>query len=125
MKLANRIFNLLFLSVTMLRLPSTAIAASVNVENIPNTPWSAFPDTGTLVSYVLKDAYVIAGVLLLILMIGGGFGILTSDGDAKKAQSGKDAITWAIAGFFVIFCSYWILQIVRVITGVDIINPGL
>lgn len=98
---------------------------AVNIGSIPQTPWSTFPDLGSLISVILKNAYVIAGLLMLVLILMGGFGYLTSGSDSKQAQSGKDAITWAIAGFFVIFCSYWILQIVRVITGVDIINPGL
>lgn len=103
--------------------PQTTYA--IDVSTIPNTPWSAFPDVGTLVSTLLKDAYVVAGILLLVLFLAGGFSILTAGDDPKKSQSGKDSITWAVAGFFIIFCSYWILQIVRVVTGVDIINPGL
>lgn len=98
---------------------------AVDIGTIPQTPWSSFPTVGTFISAILKNAYVLAGLIMLVLILFGGFSFMTAGDDPKKAQSGKDAITWAIAGFLVIFCSYWILQIIRVLTGVDIINPGL
>lgn len=54
------------------------------------------------------------------MIISGGAG-----GDAKKSQQGREAVTWAVVGFIVIFASYWILQIIKVITGVDITKPGI
>jgi hypothetical protein len=106
--------------------PPSALAAGVDIEKIPNAPWAAY-DMGVLVSTLLKNAYILAGIVLFLLIFGGGFMVITGgmDGDQKKTGQGQQAITWAVIGFFIIFCSYWILQIIKVITGVDIINPVL
>ena len=42
----------------------------------------------------------------------------------EKAKKGKQAITAALIGFMIIFCSYWIIKIIEIITGVSILNPG-
>lgn len=54
------------------------------------------------------------------MVMSGGAG-----GDAKKSQQGRDAATWAVIGFVVIFASYWILQIIKAITTLDITKPGI
>src|SRR5260221_386891 len=61
-------------------------------------------------------AFVISGIILLFLLIGGGFSIIASGGDPKSAEKGKDAILGAVLGFFLIFCAFWIIQIIQVIT---------
>ena len=54
----------------------------------------------------------------------GGFSIImgAGQGDAKKTGQGKKAATSAVVGFLVIFASYWIIQIIQIITGVEILN---
>lgn len=42
-------------------------------------------------------------------------------GDQKKAATAKSMITDAVIGFLVIFLSYFIIQIVEVITGFTIL----
>jgi len=58
------------------------------------------------------------------LLIFGGFSIImgAGQGDAKKTGQGKKAATSAVVGFLVIFASYWIIQIIQIITGVEILN---
>ena len=64
---------------------------------------------------------------MFAIFFSGGFMIISggTTGDAKKSQQGKEAATWATIGFLVIFASYWILQIIKAITGVDIIHPNI
>ncbi len=90
---------------------------------ITNAPQFASP--GALISILLKNVYVIAGVLLFVLLIFGGFSIISSagGGDAKKTAQGQKAITSALIGFLIIFASYWIIQIIQYITGLEILNP--
>lgn len=119
------------LSISSLLIFSSPAHAAVDLGDIPQTPWrggaaTLFPNLGVLISILLHNAYILAGVLLLVIVFIGGFMFIGSGGDdPKKAQMGKDAATWAAVGFLIIFSSYWILQIVKVIIGVDIINPGL
>ena len=86
-----------------------------------------FPDIGTIINIILKNSITIAGVILLGLLIFGGLKFIMSAGsnDAKKAAEAKAIITDAIIGFVVIFVAYFIIQIIEVITGVQILNPIL
>lgn len=74
---------------------------------------------GTIISELLKYLFVFAGLALLGYLIYGGFLLMTSGGDPKKVESAKGAITNAILGFLLIFCAYWITQIVGMIFGLD------
>ncbi len=84
-----------------------------------------FPTLGSLISTLLPNVYMIAGVILFILLIFGGFTYIVSAGQQKPegVQQGKNAITVALIGFFLIFASWWIIQIIEVITGIEIFEP--
>ena len=88
---------------------------------------ATFPSIGTLFNLLLKNSITIAGVILLGLLIFGGLKFIMSAGsnDAKKAAEAKTIITDAIIGFAVVFCAYFIVQIIQLITGVSILNPGI
>lgn len=94
---------------------------------IPITQAPAFSSLGSLISILLKNVYVIAGIMLFVLLIVGGISIISSagGGDPKKAAQGQKALTSAVIGFLIIFASYWIIQIIEYITGLNILNPGL
>lgn len=83
---------------------------------------SAYQSLGGFISAVLPNVYVIAGIILFILLLGGGIMIIASagKGESDSTKKGSQAITAALIGFLIIFASYWIIQIVEVITGIDI-----
>lgn len=87
---------------------------------------SQFSTPGALISIILKNVYILAGILLLFLIIAGGVSIISGAGgnDPKKTASGKHTITNAIIGFLIIFASYWIIRIIEIITGVNIMGGG-
>jgi len=86
-----------------------------------------FPDLGTLVSVLLFNAYVLAGVVFFLLILFGGFGIImgSSGGNPEQTAKGGKAVAAALGGFLIIFLSYWIIRIIEVITGIDIFQSGL
>lgn len=79
---------------------------------------------GTLVSLILSNALVLAGILLLISIILGGFAIIrgAGSGDPKAGAQGKQAATASFIGFLIIFSAYWIIRIVELITGLKIVS---
>jgi len=89
-------------------------------------PATKFGTVGDLISVLLPNVYILAGVILLFLLIFGGLLLImgAGGGDTQKTGQGKKAVTAAVAGFLIIFGSYWIIQIIEVITGVEIFNPG-
>ncbi len=86
---------------------------------------SGFGSIGEIITNLLRNVYVIAGILLFILLIVGGFSFIMGAGEEnpEKAKKGKQAITVALIGFVVIFCAYWIIRIVEILTGIEILKP--
>jgi len=84
-----------------------------------------FETPGELISTLLPSIYILAGIILFILLLFGGFGIIVGagGGEPEKAGQGKKAVTAAVIGFALIFASYWIIQIIQALTGIKIFNP--
>lgn len=83
-----------------------------------------FSDLGSVIGRAIPFVFAIAGIGLLIMIIGAGFTLLTSAGDAKKMEEGRQKLTYAIVGFVVIFAAYWIVQLLGIVTGMDFIGGG-
>ena len=100
---------------------------AVNIGNSFNSPIGRTVGFARLVSIILSNAIIIAGIIMLFLMIGGGIGIIAGagKGNPEAAARGRQAVTAAVIGFIIIFATYWIIQIAEIITGVNILNPGL
>ena len=91
------------------------------------TVHNTFPTVGSLVTVLLKNSLTIIGIILLILLISGGFMFIINAGsnDSKKTAQAKAVITDALIGFVVVFLAYAIIQLIQVITGLNILNPRL
>lgn len=94
-------------------------------DNIDATVPSQFKDElstpGGIISRALTFIFPLAGLLLFALLVWGGFEMLIGSPTKKSMESGKNRVTAAIAGFFLLFAAYWIWQIVEVIFGVAIL----
>jgi hypothetical protein len=69
---------------------------------------------------VVEYALGLAGIVLFILLIVGGFRFITSGGDPKAVEGARKTLTSAMAGLFIILISYLILVLITKITGVDV-----
>lgn len=76
---------------------------------------------GGIVSALLPYLFTIAGLILLIYLILGGIGLMTSGGDPKAVDSAKGKITNGLVGFLVIFVAYWLIKILQTILGLPVI----
>ncbi len=97
------------------------MAQSESLENLAPNP--GLTTYGMLVTAIVKNAFVLAGVISFILLIFGGFNVIVAAGDAKKAQQGKAAITGAVTGLLVVLGSFWLVQIIEVVTGLKLLSP--
>lgn len=79
-------------------------------------------DISQLVSIFLRNGLTLAGVILLGLIIFGGVSYIMAagDGDQKKMAAAQETLTSALIGFLVIFLSYFIIQIIQIVTGLQI-----
>ncbi|MBP9817817.1 hypothetical protein KBC75_03645 [Candidatus Shapirobacteria bacterium] len=122
-----RRFPVLFLLLTSYFLhPVSALAVPIDPPNNRGGYFSqTYPSITGLIGSLLKNSLTIAGVLLLCLLIFGGFSFIMSAGqnDPKKTAMAQAMITDAVIGFLVVILAYFIVQIVEVVTGVNILNP--
>ena len=81
-----------------------------------------FTDLGSLISTLLPYIFVIAGLILFFIIIGAGFSMFTSAGNPEKSKKAGQQLTFGIVGFFIIFASYWISQLLENIFGVSILG---
>jgi hypothetical protein len=77
---------------------------------------------GNILSAAVPLVLAFAGLGLLLMLISAGYTFLTSAGDAKKMEQGKQQMTNAIVGFFIVFAAYWIVQLVGTIFGLKSIT---
>lgn len=83
-------------------------------------PASAFPDFGSLVNIIVKNAILIAGIVTFLAVIVAGFKIIHSAGDAKAQEQSKNTFTAAIAGLIIILGAYAIIELLQSILGINL-----
>lgn len=69
---------------------------------------------------VVSTLLALAGIVLFVLLLSGGFKYITSGGDPKAVEGAQKTITYAIGGLILILLSYLILVLIKTITGVDV-----
>jgi hypothetical protein len=102
--------------------------SQVSINQHFKSPWGKDGfGFGKFASVILSNAVVIAAVILFLLLLFGGVMIIhgSSQNDPKAAAAGKQAATSAVIGFILVFAAYWIIQIIEVVTGVNILSPGI
>ncbi len=77
-------------------------------------------DLPTYFGRILQAMIPLIGLLAFIMILVGGFKILTSAGDAKGMAAGRQTITLAVAGIALSIVSWLVLVIIRNVTGVDV-----
>lgn len=89
-------------------------------------PCGPYSSVASFISAILPNVYVVAGVILFIILLIGGFILIKSAGqdDPESLKKGQKTVMAALVGFLIIFASYWIMQLIKIITGVDILGGG-
>ena len=86
----------------------------------PTNGVATIANLGCVFQNVVQAFLGLAGIVLFILLIVGGFRFITSGGDPKAVEGAQKTITSAIIGLIVILLSYLILVLIKAITGVDV-----
>jgi len=100
-------------------------------DQLENTtaPNFAGENIGDIVSSLILYLFPLAGILMLLYLLFGGYKYMLSRGDPKALADARDTITTAVVGFIIVFVAFWIVQIVGVVLGIEQItvifgNPG-
>jgi hypothetical protein len=89
------------------------------VGNKNFTPGPGF--LGKLISDLLPYALTFGGLILFVMIVSGGFTMLSSPTNPQAQESGKQRITYAVVGFIILFAAYWIMQILKIIFKIDVV----
>lgn len=106
---------------------------TVGIVDFEKLRGSAFPTAGVIdlktsltigeiISKSLIYLFVIAGLILLFMLIYGGFQMMLGATNPKTKESASQTITNAILGFIILFISYWLVQILEIILGISILK---
>ncbi len=100
------------------------MAVNINDANL-YSPAGSFPGFGDLVNVVTRNAFVIAGIMSFLLLVFGGFSIImgAGAGDTKRLEQGQKAMTGAVVGLIIVVSSFWIVQIIEHLTGINLLSP--
>ncbi len=96
--------------------------------NHPGASSLAGDTLGTFITKLLPNVLALAGVIFFILILGGGFMMIKSAGSGgspQDAAKAKAAVTYAIIGFLLVICSFFIMQIVGTLVGINFLGSGL
>jgi hypothetical protein len=77
---------------------------------------------GGIISRILEFAFPLAGLILFVMISWGGFEMLYGASTSKAMEAGRQRVTAALIGFFLLFASYWIVQILEVVFGIGILK---
>lgn len=75
-----------------------------------------------IINTILPFVFVIAGLILFFMFIFGGFTIFTSAGNPEKIKKGQGIIVNALIGFAIIFAAYWIIQLLELTLGINLLG---
>ncbi len=70
-----------------------------------------------LISRLIPYFILFAGIGMLLMLITGGFQLLTGGSDPKQIEMGRKRITYSIVGFIIVFLAYWFVQAAAIIFG--------
>ncbi len=103
-----------------------------NIDGIfidhPNARSFSGNDIGQVISALLPNAIIIAGVFFFLLIIYGGFQLIVYGGQNNSPQrvsQSRNMITYGLIGFLLVVSAYFILQIIQYVTGINFINTPI
>lgn len=78
---------------------------------------SSVDSLGKIITKTLSFIMPMAGIVLLFVLISGGYDYMMSQGNADKIKSAQGKITSGIIGFILLIVSFLITRLIAVIFG--------
>ncbi len=74
---------------------------------------------GKIITKTLGFIMPMAGIVLLFVLISGGYDYMTSQGNADKVKSAQAKITSGIIGFILLIVSFLVVRVIAMIFGLS------
>ena len=81
---------------------------------------AALSDLGGIVQGLLEKILPFLGLAAGLMFLVAGFKLITSGGEKEAIQKAKATMTYAILGLVLVFVSWFILQFIEELTGVNV-----
>ena len=92
------------------------------IETAPGTDVATLRGFEGLFTNAVTVILGLAGIILFIMLLSGGFKFITAGGDPKAVEGAKKTLTYAILGMVLVAASFLILRFIQVFTGVNVTN---
>jgi len=89
------------------------ITAPGNIPNVGISP---------IIQFAVTTLLVLAVIVTLFFLVYGGISFITSGGDKQKVVQARLRITYAIVGLIIIFLSFFIVNLIGGVFGINILN---
>lgn len=86
--------------------------------NETQTVGSVYNTPTVLVNQVVSILFIAGGLVLFFMILYAGYLFITDD--VKGVDKSKEVLQTALTGFIIMFCAYWIVQIIGYMTGAQI-----
>lgn len=95
------------------------LSQSLNLGNqtIQGPLDSGVDSLGKIITKILGFIMPMAGIVLLFILISGGYDYMMSQGNADKIKSAQGKITSGIIGFILLILSFLVVRLIAVIFG--------
>lgn len=102
--------------------PDSETLRQLNPLEIVESPLAGtFVSPAAIINRVLLFIFPLAGLILFVMLVWGGLDILSKAHSSSGLKAGRERITAALIGFFLLFISFWIIQIIEWIFGLSIL----
>lgn len=82
-------------------------------------PAQKFNNIGSVVNLVVTNIFLLAGLILFIGVVMGGFTLMTKGSNPDDMDKGKKMLTYSAMGFVLIFVSYFVVKLVLQLLGIN------
>lgn len=86
--------------------------------NATQSVGDVYTQPAVLVNLVVKIIFIVSGIILFFMVIYSGFLFIT--GGTKGMEEAQKVMLSAVTGLIIVFCAFWIVQIIKLVTGADI-----
>lgn len=74
----------------------------------------------TIFFNLVAISLALAGIVLFIMLLVGGFKFMTAGDNADQAQAARQTLTYGLLGFILIIAAFLILRLIEEFTGVPV-----
>jgi hypothetical protein len=98
--------------------PVLAQSLDIGGQTITGPLDPSIDSLGKIITQVLSFLMPIAGIILLFVLISGGYDYMLSQGNPEKIKSGQRKITTGIIGFVLLIISFLVVRLIAKIFGI-------